>query len=94
MGQDLRTDARLIRAATASALQLASDHGLTSMAFPALGTGVGGFPVDECARLMVGALKDLVTQRSDTPLRHVEFVLFGQKAYDEFRRGAESVTED
>jgi O-acetyl-ADP-ribose deacetylase len=94
MGQDLRTDARLVRAATASALQLASDHGMTSIAFPALGTGVGGFPVEECARVMLGALKDHVAHRSDTPLRQVEFVLFGQRAYDDFRRGAEFATQD
>jgi O-acetyl-ADP-ribose deacetylase (regulator of RNase III) len=88
MGQDLRTDARLIQAATASALRLAGDRRLTSIAFPALGTGVGGFPVDECARVMLGALKEYVAQDAATSLRLVEFVLFGTQAYEGFRRGA------
>jgi O-acetyl-ADP-ribose deacetylase len=86
MGQDLRTDARLIEAATRSALALASAHGLESVAFPALGTGVGGFPVTDCARLMITVLRE----RPATSLRRVEFVLFGSRAYDEFVAGVES----
>jgi O-acetyl-ADP-ribose deacetylase (regulator of RNase III) len=87
MGQDLLTDARLIERATSSALDLAAAHGLTSIAFPALGTGVGGFPVEECARLMMRAVRQHVS--ADTPLRTIEFVLFGRDAYDRFVRSAE-----
>jgi O-acetyl-ADP-ribose deacetylase (regulator of RNase III) len=82
MGQDLRTDARLIRRATSSALAVASSHGLASIAFPALGTGVGGFPIAECAREMMTAVRDHAA--SGTSLRRIEFVLFGKAAYDEF----------
>jgi O-acetyl-ADP-ribose deacetylase (regulator of RNase III) len=87
MGQDLQTDASLILAATRSALELARSRGLTSIAFPALGTGVGGFPISECARLMMRAVNDHAA--SGTSLERVEFVLFGRAAYDEFLRGAE-----
>jgi O-acetyl-ADP-ribose deacetylase (regulator of RNase III) len=45
MGQDLETDGDLIARATASALARAAERGLASIAFPALGTGVGGFPL-------------------------------------------------
>jgi O-acetyl-ADP-ribose deacetylase (regulator of RNase III) len=82
MGQDLQTDAQLIRAATASALALAADRQLASMAFPALGTGVGGFPLGECARIMADAVREHA--QTVTSLRLVEFVLFGQRAFDEF----------
>ncbi len=82
MGQDLRTDARLIRKATTTALRLASSHHLASIAFPALGTGVGGFPIAECAREMLAVVRDHAA--SGTSLRRVEFVLFGSAAYDEF----------
>jgi O-acetyl-ADP-ribose deacetylase (regulator of RNase III) len=82
MGQDLRTDAALIQAATRSALTLAERAALASVAFPALGTGVGGFSVGECARLMVEALRQHVAK--GTSLEHVEFVLFGAPAYTEF----------
>ena len=48
MGQDLRTDAALIREATRAALLVAEGLGVQSIAFPALGTGVGGFPLEAC----------------------------------------------
>lgn len=82
MGQDLRTDAGLIRRATASALSLAAQHRLRSAAFPALGTGVGGFPLGACARIMADVVREHA--RSATTVRLVEFVLFGQRAFDEF----------
>ena len=82
MGQDLRTDATLIRSATRSALELAGRQRLSSIAFPALGTGVGGFPVGECAGQMIAALRDHVS--GSTSVRMVEFVLFGRAAYLEF----------
>lgn len=85
MGQDLQTDASLIRRATMSALALASRHHLSSVAFPALGTGVGGFPIDECARIMAGAVRDHA--KTTTSLRLVEFVLFGTRAYEAFCGG-------
>ncbi len=50
MGQDLRTDADLVRRTTESCLRVADELGAESIALPAFGTGVGGFPVDECAR--------------------------------------------
>jgi O-acetyl-ADP-ribose deacetylase (regulator of RNase III) len=82
MGQDLRTSAAVVERATACALQLAAQERLTSMALPALGTGVGGFALDACARVMVGA----VTRCSEAPgtLRLVRFVLFGHAAYRAF----------
>jgi O-acetyl-ADP-ribose deacetylase (regulator of RNase III) len=42
-----------IRAATRASLQLAAEYRMSSVAFPVLGTGVGGFPFSEAARLMV-----------------------------------------
>ena len=83
MGQDLQTDGDTIEAATTAALDLAETHELRSIAFPALGTGVGGFPLEECARRMGTA----VAQRPDSsPLRTVRFVLFDEPAYLAFKR--------
>ncbi|MDA8144897.1 MAG: macro domain-containing protein [Thermaerobacter sp.] len=53
MGQDLTTDAEKIRRATTNALARAEELGAQSVAFPALGTGVGGFPLEEAARIIV-----------------------------------------
>ena len=57
MGQDLRTDASLVEAATRSCLEVAEELGVRSLALPAFGTGVGGFPLEECARIMVGVVR-------------------------------------
>ena len=53
MAQDLRTNAELVERTTRSVLRVADELGAESLALPAFGTGVGGFPLDECARLMV-----------------------------------------
>ena len=80
MGQDLRTSASIIASATGNALALADARGLGSIAFPAFGTGVGGFPVEECARVMIGAIRGHTTGS----LRLVRLVLFGEAAYRAF----------
>jgi O-acetyl-ADP-ribose deacetylase (regulator of RNase III) len=80
MGQDLRTNAELVGQTTLSVLRLADELGAESLALPAFGTGVGGFPLDECARLMVGAV------RSHEPgtLSRVVFAVFGDQARSAF----------
>jgi O-acetyl-ADP-ribose deacetylase (regulator of RNase III) len=86
MGQDLETSAELIDRATHNALASAEAHQLVSIAFPAFGTGVGGFPVDECARIMIAAIRAHATPA--TSLRLVRLVLFGRGAYEMFARVA------
>lgn len=53
MGPDLRTSEAYIRAATRSALAKAVEVGASSVALPAMGTGVGGFPMERAAQVMV-----------------------------------------
>jgi O-acetyl-ADP-ribose deacetylase (regulator of RNase III) len=76
MGQDLRTDAQLVARTTARCLEVADELGLKSLALPAFGTGVGGFPLAECARIMIE------TVRGHTPdtLDEVVFAVFGREA--------------
>jgi O-acetyl-ADP-ribose deacetylase (regulator of RNase III) len=82
MGQDLRTDEHLIARATETALRAAAERGLETVAFPALGTGVGGFPIGRCADVML----DAVGRHAASPssVRRVIFVLFGEEAYRQF----------
>jgi O-acetyl-ADP-ribose deacetylase len=82
MGQDLQTNADLVRRTTESCLQVADELGAESFALPAFGTGVGGFPLEECARIMVDAA------RSHEPksLRRVVFAVFGADAKAAFER--------
>jgi O-acetyl-ADP-ribose deacetylase (regulator of RNase III) len=82
MGRDLRTDADKVRQATQSSLQRADELALKSIAFPALGTGVGGFPLEECARIML----DVVRRHSGSSLERVVFVLYDEPAYQAFER--------
>jgi O-acetyl-ADP-ribose deacetylase (regulator of RNase III) len=88
MGQDLRTDADKIREATENSLRRADELALKSVAFPALGTGVGGFSLEECARIML----DVVHKHgaSDTTLERVVFVLYDEPAYQGFERVCQS----
>jgi O-acetyl-ADP-ribose deacetylase (regulator of RNase III) len=81
MGQDLRTDADKIRRATASALRVADEVGARSIVFPALGTGVGGFPLDECARIMVTAVR---AHLAGSAIERVIFALRGEDALRAF----------
>ena len=80
MGQDLRTDAALVRATTRSCLALADELGCRSLALPAFGTGVGGFPLAECARIMVEEARAF----EGASLAHVVFAVFGREAYEAF----------
>jgi O-acetyl-ADP-ribose deacetylase (regulator of RNase III) len=76
MGQDLRTNADLVRRTTASCLRLADELGAASLALPAFGTGIGGFPLDECARLMVDEARRL----EPSSLERVVFAVYGEDA--------------
>jgi O-acetyl-ADP-ribose deacetylase len=76
MGEDLRTDGELVRRTTESCLRVADDLGAESLALPAFGTGVGGFPLDECARIMVEAVRDY----EPSSLERVVFAVFGDDA--------------
>jgi O-acetyl-ADP-ribose deacetylase (regulator of RNase III) len=84
MGQDLHTDADKIRQATQNSLRRADELGLKSIAFPALGTGVGGFSLEDCARIML----DVVRRHGagGTSLERVVFVLYDEPAYQAFER--------
>jgi len=85
MGQDLRTDADKIRRSTQATLRRADELGLKSIAFPALGTGVGGFSLDECARVMLDAV-EAHAAAGTTSLERVIFVLYDALAYEAFQR--------
>ncbi len=62
---DLPVTPDSIQAATRSALEVAQEHGVRSIAFPVLGTGVGGFPFTEAARLMVQTVREVIGPDSD-----------------------------
>ena len=83
MGQDLSTDADIVKRALKSSLDLAEQEGLNSLSIPALGTGVGGFSIDACAEIMVREIIEFL-QRS-VKVRLVKIVLFNRSDLEVFR---------
>ena len=74
MGQDLRTNGSIVSEVTKNSLLLADRLGLKSISFPAIGTGVGGFSVEECAEKMIEAAWEL--SDSFNSLDQIQFVLY------------------
>jgi O-acetyl-ADP-ribose deacetylase (regulator of RNase III) len=80
MGQDLRTNADLVRRTTRSCLELADELGCRSLALPAFGTGVGGFALGECARVMIAEARSFAPRSLELAI----FAVFGREAYEAF----------
>jgi O-acetyl-ADP-ribose deacetylase (regulator of RNase III) len=92
MGQDLVTSADAVRRATRASLERAGELGVDSIAFPAFGTGVGGFSASVCADVMVATVVDWVSDRKargDSRLERIVFVLFSEDVKREFDRALE-----
>jgi O-acetyl-ADP-ribose deacetylase (regulator of RNase III) len=69
----------LLRSCHVKSLEIADDLQLDSVAFPAISTGVYGYPLDEAAAIAIDAVKN-----ADTGVKTVRFVLFGGDAYAAF----------
>jgi len=84
-----RTTEPALRSSVRESLALANKHGLRSMAFPAIGTGVAGFPLDRCAEVMIEETAEHLEQGSS--LEEVYFVLFGEEACQQFQKVYENI---
>jgi O-acetyl-ADP-ribose deacetylase len=84
MGPDLRTEAGFIASATKNSLALAQKDGIRSIAFPALGTGVGGFSLYHCASIMIGVAIEFMIMTK--VVREIRFVLFDEEAKEIFEK--------
>jgi O-acetyl-ADP-ribose deacetylase (regulator of RNase III) len=86
MGQDLQTNAGLVARTTKRCLEVADELGARSLALPAFGTGVGGFPLDDCAEIMMREARAFQPRS----LERVIFAVFGAEAEKAFRSALES----
>jgi len=77
------TTKRSLRDATVNSLTRAVEKQLTSIAFPAVGTGIAGFPLDRCAQVMLEEVRKHLT--GQTTLQRVLFVLFDDAALKTFQ---------
>jgi O-acetyl-ADP-ribose deacetylase len=80
------TSAEIIRQATASTLTAADELGAKSLALVAFGTGVGGFPLDEAARIEVEEVRRHLD--GDSGLERIVFAVHGEEAEAAFRDAA------
>lgn len=91
MGRGSLTTEKSLADSTHNSLLRAEEKALNSIAFPAIGTGVAGFPLDRCAEIMlretVGFLK------KSKSLEKIYFVLFDDRAYNVFKSAHEKLNE-
>jgi O-acetyl-ADP-ribose deacetylase (regulator of RNase III) len=83
------TSAEIIRRATASTLRCADALGAKSLALVAFGTGVGGFPLDEAARIEVEEVRHHL--EGDSVLERVVFAVRGEDARATFEAALENI---
>jgi O-acetyl-ADP-ribose deacetylase (regulator of RNase III) len=79
-----RTTAAMLSNSVAHSLRIAAELGLKTIAFPAVGTGIAGFPLEECASIMLHEAAQHL--KSETSLEKIHFVLFDDRACDVFTR--------
>ena len=82
--------AESLHLATRQSLLRAEEKGIKSIAFPAIGTGVAGFPLEQCAQIMIKVVLDHIKTR--TSLEKIHFVLFDDAALKVFEETYQRLT--
>ncbi|MCH8933672.1 MAG: macro domain-containing protein [Nitrospinae bacterium] len=72
-----------LKNATLSSLKVAEENNLKSITFPAISTGVYGFPLDACARIMLTTVKEYLS--GPTKIERVVFALFDDQSFKAFK---------
>ena len=75
---------RKLKDATLSSLRVADENGLKSITFPAISTGIFGFPIERCASIMLSTVVNYL--KGNTGIERVVFCLWGTDAYSVFER--------
>lgn len=85
---------RKLTNAISSALQLASEKGLSSISVPAVSAGIFGFPKDRCAKILVGTAAEFLRKKSPGGLTAVEFCIYDDSTLEHFKREFAAVKEE
>ncbi len=83
-----RGEPELLASCYRNSLRLAALHGLATIAFPSISTGIYGYPVEKAARVALGAVATLLEHESPAPER-VRFVLFDMGTFEAYRAALE-----
>lgn len=75
-GQDPLKEAELLANCYRNSLKLAKKHHIKTIAFPAISTGVYGYPKEEAAEIVFNTVKDFITK--DASLKEIRFMLFSE----------------
>jgi len=78
-----------LRNATLNSLKLAEEHGVKSIAFPAISTGIFGFPKDRCAKIMLRTAVEYL--RKGSGIERVVFCLYDDETYRIFSEELERI---
>ncbi|TFG29302.1 MAG: macro domain-containing protein [Promethearchaeota archaeon] len=73
-----------LKNATINSLKLMDEHGLKTIAFPAISTGIFGYPIDRCASIMISSAKDYLS--GPTQIEEVIFCLFSDTDFNVFKK--------
>ncbi len=85
-----KTTAESLRTSTRNSLLRAEEKGFKTLAFPAIGTGIAGFPMEECADVMISELLEHLKSR--TSLEKIYFVLYDDAALRTFEETYRKLT--
>jgi O-acetyl-ADP-ribose deacetylase (regulator of RNase III) len=79
-----------LRNATLNSLKIAEERKIKDIAFPAISTGIFGFPLQRCSEIMLGAAMEFM-EKHEYP-QEIIFCLYGQEAYSVFEKTLEELT--
>ena len=80
-----------LKSAVKSSLQLASEKKFSSISFPAISSGIFGFPKDRCAKILVGEALNFLNTHPGSSLKEVEFCIYDDETLAHFRREFENL---
>jgi O-acetyl-ADP-ribose deacetylase (regulator of RNase III) len=81
-----------LRNATLNSLRIAAEKNLATIAFPAISTGIFGFPKDRCAIIMLTTVRDFLKGRDSSPVE-VIFCLWSAEDLELFEKTLQSLPE-
>ena len=90
-GQD-RPEAELLASCYRNSLALAEEHGIESVAFPAISTGIFGYPAEEAARVALGTVVHEAVRLEK--VRLIRFVLFGASDFEVHKKVLSEIFEE
>ena len=79
-----RVETESLKECTINSLKVADKYKIKTLAFPAIGTGVGGYPLDKCAEVMISVVNDYL-QSHESQIEKVYFILFDDDAFSIFQ---------